>query len=141
RVVAQAREDGIARGRKLRTDTTVVESNVHYPTDSTLLSDGVRVLTRTLKRVSAEGAKGAVKVVDHARSVKHRVLEIRRAAKVLTETAKEQMKDSYSKLVGLARGVFRQTEHVIEQVRKGSLPVVGNVQRVVCQAAQLEHFG
>lgn len=37
RVVAKAREERVARGRKLRTDTTVVESNVHYPTDSALL--------------------------------------------------------------------------------------------------------
>jgi IS5 family transposase len=46
RVVDRARREGIARGRKLRTDTTVVESNIHYPTDSALLQDGVRVLAR-----------------------------------------------------------------------------------------------
>src|SRR5712691_5921703 len=46
RVVAVAREQGVARGRKVRVDTTVVEANIHYPTDSTLLGDGIRVLTR-----------------------------------------------------------------------------------------------
>src|SRR5262249_55034830 len=81
RVPEKARAAGIAPGHKLRTDSTVVESNVHYPTDSTLLADGVRVLTRALQRVSTECVEGAVKVVDHARSVKHRVLEIGRAAK------------------------------------------------------------
>ncbi len=45
RIVGLAREQGVAQGRKLRSDTTVVESNVHYPTDSTLLGDGIRVLT------------------------------------------------------------------------------------------------
>ncbi len=45
RVVAQARDEKVATGRKLRTDTTVVESNIHYPTDSSLLADGIRVLT------------------------------------------------------------------------------------------------
>src|SRR6516225_9769145 len=54
RVVGVARERGVARGRKVRVDTTVVESNVHYPTDSTLLGDGIRVLTRGLVRVAAE---------------------------------------------------------------------------------------
>jgi len=44
RVVGLACEQGVARGDKLRTDTTVVESNVHYPTDSSLLGDGIRVL-------------------------------------------------------------------------------------------------
>ena len=33
----------------MRIDTTVVENNIHYPTDSSLLGDGVRVLTRTMR--------------------------------------------------------------------------------------------
>ena len=52
RVVVQARDEKVATGRKLRTDTTVVESNIHYPTDSSLLADGIRVLTRSLKRIA-----------------------------------------------------------------------------------------
>src|SRR5436309_9463322 len=39
RVVGVAQEKRVAAGRKLRSDTTAVESNVHYPTDSTLLAD------------------------------------------------------------------------------------------------------
>jgi IS5 family transposase len=46
-----ARERGVVKGRKMRVDTTVVETNVHYPTDSSLLGDGARVLTRTMKKV------------------------------------------------------------------------------------------
>lgn len=44
----------ILHGRRLRVDTTVVETNIHYPTDATLLADGVRVLTRTLSRLGAQ---------------------------------------------------------------------------------------
>jgi len=40
----------LTRGRKLRNDGTVVESNIHHPTDSSLLADGVRVLSRLVKR-------------------------------------------------------------------------------------------
>ena len=43
----------ITRGRKLRTDGTVVETNIHYPTDSSLLGDGVRVLSRLVKQGQA----------------------------------------------------------------------------------------
>jgi IS5 family transposase len=50
RVVAIAREQKVVEGRKMRVDTTVVETNIHYPTDSSLLGDGVRVLTRARKR-------------------------------------------------------------------------------------------
>jgi IS5 family transposase len=49
RLVAIAREHGVVKGRKLRVDTTVVETNIHYPTDSSLLGNGARVLTRTRK--------------------------------------------------------------------------------------------
>jgi len=51
RIVQLAQEYGVTGGRKLRVDTTVVETNIHYPTDSSLLEDGTRVLTRTLKKI------------------------------------------------------------------------------------------
>ena len=73
--VAQVLEDG----KKLRSDTTVVETNIHHPTDSTLLADGARVLTRSLQRIAEECEAGALQVVDHARAVKRRVLEIHRS--------------------------------------------------------------
>ena len=46
RIVRIAQEKAVVQGRKMRVDTTVVETNIHYPTDSSLLGDGVRVLTR-----------------------------------------------------------------------------------------------
>jgi IS5 family transposase len=57
RVVAIAQEKKVIQGRKLRVDTTVVETNIHYPTDSTLIGDGVRVLTRVMKKVIAVAGK------------------------------------------------------------------------------------
>ena len=53
RLVAMARQRRVVHGRRLRVDTTVVETTIHYPTDSGLLADGVRVLTRTMKRLTA----------------------------------------------------------------------------------------
>src|SRR6058998_4073567 len=52
RLTAMARKRRVIRGQRLRVDTTVVETNIHYPTDSSLLADGVRVLTRTMRRVA-----------------------------------------------------------------------------------------
>src|SRR5215475_7733677 len=52
RIVGIAQERKVVKGgRKMRLDTTVTETNIHYPTDSSLLGDGVRVLTRTMKRI------------------------------------------------------------------------------------------
>jgi transposase, IS5 family len=56
-LVAIAQAEGIAAGRRMRVDTTVVETNIHYPTDSSLLGDGVRVLTRVMKKITASPAK------------------------------------------------------------------------------------
>ena len=52
RIVQIAQTKNVVQGRKMRVDTTVVESNVHYPTDSSLLGDGVRVLIRTMRKIT-----------------------------------------------------------------------------------------
>jgi IS5 family transposase len=140
RVVSLACEQGVAQGRRLRTDSTVVESNVHYPTDSSLLGDGVRVLSRSLQRIASECKSGALEVVDHGRAVKHRLLEISRAAKSLTEANQERMRDSYRKLVGLTRSVVRRASAVVQRWGKGRLKVVGKILRVEAQIGQLRHF-
>ena len=51
-MVEIAKDKGVVAGRRMRVDTTVVETNIHYPSDSTLLGDGVRVLTRTMRKIS-----------------------------------------------------------------------------------------
>src|SRR6266851_6247845 len=140
RVVGLAREQGVAQGRKLRTDTTAVESNVHYPTDSSLLGDGIRVLSRSLQRIASECKNGALQVVDHGRAVKHRLLEIGRAAKCLTKANQLRMQDSYQKLLGLTRSVVRQASAVVQRWSKGRLKVVGKPLRVETQIGQLRHF-
>ena len=140
RVVGLARQQGVAQGHKLRTDTTAVETHVHYPTDSTLLGDGIRVLSRSLQRLAAQCKSGTLEVVNHGRAVKHRLLEISRAAKSLTETGRQRLQESYQKLVALTRGVVRQAGEVLERWKRGRLKVVGNRLQAETQAAQLRHF-
>jgi IS5 family transposase len=139
RVVLLAEEQGVAQGLKLRTDTTAVETNIHYPTDSSLLADGLRVLTRNLKRIGQACQAGAVRVVDHHRAAKRRVLEICRAAKTLTKTSQEKLKTSYGKLIALTRGVTRQTGQVLEQIKSGQLAAQAG-QSLSKAEAQLRHF-
>src|SRR5213083_1826708 len=62
RVVELAKQHGVAKGARLRTDTTAVETNIHYPTDSSLLADSIRVLTRGLKGISAGCQSQALQV-------------------------------------------------------------------------------
>ena len=83
RIVAIARERGVVAGRRMRVDTTVVETNIHYPTDSSLLGDGVRVLTRTMKKIAKISGAAGTELRDRSRSVQLKVrrLRARRAPK------------------------------------------------------------
>src|SRR5437868_4887365 len=126
RVVGLARQKGVAKGHKMRTDTTAVESNVHFPTDSALLGDGIRVLSRSLKRIATQCKRGALEVVHHGRAVKHRLLEISRAAKSRSEASRQRMCDSYDKLLALTRKVVRQASEVVQRWKSGRLKMVGN---------------
>jgi IS5 family transposase len=111
-----------------------------YPTDSTLLGDGIRVLSRSLQRIADECKDGALEVVHHGRAVKHGLLEISRAAKSLTEANQQRLRDSYQKLVGLTRGVVRQASDVVQRWGKGRLKVAGKLLQVEAQIGQLRHF-
>ena len=140
RVVAISIQDGTARGRVLRTDTTAVDSNIHYPTDSALLGDGIRVMTRILKRVAGQCEQGAVQLVDHARAAKLRVIEIHRAAKAKGETVQGRLQGLYGKLTSMTRAVVNQAKKVVQEIELGVLPVMGDTATVLCGQAELQHF-
>jgi IS5 family transposase len=108
RVVAIAQEKKVVEGRRMRVDTTVVETNIHYPTDSSLLGDGVRVLTRAMKRIAAIAGDAGAKLRDRSRSVKYRILEIGRAARSKGGTRKEKLQQGYRKLLAATSRVVGQ---------------------------------
>ena len=76
-----AQEKQAVPGKKLRLDTTVVETNRHYPTDSSLWGDGVRVWTRTIKKIGQLAGAVGDKLRDRSRSVPHRLIEIGRSSR------------------------------------------------------------
>ena len=119
RTVAIALEQKVVAGHRMRVDTTVVETNIHYPTDSTLMGDGVRVLTRVMKKAAA--AAGA-KCRDRSRSVKRRILEIAYAARNKSEKGQEKMKAAYRKLL-------EATSRVVGQAKKFSGTIAGRAKQ------------
>lgn len=117
RIVVLAQTKGIVQGRKMRVDTTVVETNVHYPTDSSLLGDGARVLTRTIKKVAAQKRGGLkTKLRDRMRTVKRRVMEIGLAARQKGPQGEERKKAAYRRLLSATRKIANQAEHVINEI-------------------------
>ncbi len=94
RLVAMAQEEGV-QGRKLRVDTTVVETNIHYPTDSSLLGDGTRVLTRTMKKIEQPSRQAERRVRNRTRSVSKRVIAIATASRHEGQKARRSGRKQY----------------------------------------------
>src|SRR5215210_6192651 len=110
RMVALAVENKVVQGRKMRVDTTVVETNIHYPTDSSLLGDGNRVLTRLMKKVTALAGTAGTKLRDRMKSVQRRVAEIGRAARTKGERGKEKLRPLYTKMLGITGRIVAQAK-------------------------------
>ena len=117
RIVQLAQEQGVTRGRKLRVDTTVVETNIHYPTDSSLLGDGTRVLTRTMKQIEHKAGGLKRKVRDRMRSVRKRVLAIALSTRLLGAEGEARRKKHYRELLSLTRKTVNQAQRILEEVK------------------------
>jgi IS5 family transposase len=121
RVVKIALEKGVTTGRRMRVDTTVVEANIHYPTDSTLLGDGVRVLTRTMKKIMQIAGAVGTKLCDRSRSVKFRLLEIGRVAraKARGEINRDKLQQRYGQLLNTTSRVVGQAKRFSAEIAQG----------------------
>ena len=118
-MVQLAQENGVTHGRKLRVDTTVVETNIHYPTDSSLLGDGTRVLTRTMKKIEQKAGGLKRKVRDRMRSVRKRVLAIALSTRYLGAEGEARRKRHYRELLRLTRKTVNQAQRILEEVKEG----------------------
>jgi len=98
-VVQYAKDNGIEKGRQVRVDCTVVESNIHAPSDSTLLWDSLRVLTRILTTAKGHFPHSGISFHNHTRRAKRRMLGIQHAKN------KKQRKGEYLDLLKLTRSV------------------------------------
>jgi transposase, IS5 family len=142
RMVSIAQEKGIAQGCKMRTDTTVVETNIHYPTDSSLLGDGVRVLTRVMKKVTKIAGEVGCKLRDRGRSVKHRVMEIGRAARAKGPQSQEKLQKAYGNLLNSASRVVGQAKRFAKEIVDGTKRARGSLQQTAleCLKSELEEM-
>src|SRR6267378_5799368 len=115
-VVEVAKRAGVTHGRRFRIDTTVVETNVHYPTDSTLLQDGVRVLTRAMQHAQRVTDARTGRVRNRLRSVTRRVLIIGYEAR--SPKTRDAMIKSYRRLMATTRAVLRDAATLVQRLRQ-----------------------
>src|SRR5688572_1747466 len=113
-VIEVAKRAGVKHGRRFRIDTTVVETNVHYPTDSSLLQDGVRVLTRTMQQAGVALGDPAGRIRNRLRSVGRRTLIIGRQAR--SPETREALVDSYRQLMATTRAVVRDATTMVRRI-------------------------
>jgi IS5 family transposase len=120
-VVDLARQNRVTRGRKLRLDSTVVATTIHYPVDSTLLADGARVLTRTIQRAKAilapPVARGRTIFRNRLGTVRRVTKQLIDAARRRGEAATEQVREGYQHLVRVTQQVVEQAQQVQQQLQ------------------------
>ena len=112
----------VTRGRKLRTDGTVVESNIHPPSDSSLLADSVRVLGRTLvraKQVLGEQTDLGREVFrNRVRSVRRLARQVGEAMRRRSEQARTEGKTAYRKLIRATEATLEQAQQVLPVLQR-----------------------
>lgn len=118
RVVELALENNVVRGRKMRVDTTVVETNIHYPTDSSLLGDGARVVTRVMKKVSEAVGGLSRKVRDRMRTVRKKVIAIAVASRQKGAAGEAKRRGLYKSLLSVTRKIVNQANRVVGEVAR-----------------------
>jgi IS5 family transposase len=108
-LVVQAAVDlGLEDGSQLRTDTTVVETDIHHPTDATLLWDSVRVITRLIERLDELLPQGIGPFPKRTRRARRRMQELQRM------TPKQRARRQVRKY----RDLIRTTEEVVQNARQ-----------------------
>lgn len=116
RVVQLARQARVTHGRKLRIDGTTVQTTIHHPTDSGLLVDGIRVLTRLVQRarplVSAPLERVRDAFRNRMRSARHWARQIHRQVRRSGPEHAEEQQTAYGHLLAIAAQVVQQAQWV-----------------------------
>ena len=116
-IVVQAAVDlALENGKKLRVDTTVVQTDIHHPTDNTLLWDVVRVITRCVAYLAAALEHGFIKGFrNRTLAARRRMLEIQRMTSRQRGT---ELTEKYRALIKITQEVVDSARAVLKQTKK-----------------------
>jgi len=106
-LVAYGQDTGIEKGKQSRIDCTVVCSNIHKPTDSSLLWDCVRVLTRMLARINGRFTELPMSFSDHTKRAKRRMLG------VMNAKDKKSRKKQYQDLLTVTKKTLNYAQNAV----------------------------
>ena len=115
-VVRAAVDLGLEDGQKLRVDTTVVQTDIHHPTDNTLLWDVVRVITRLIGYLAAGLGRRRIKGFrNRTRSARRRMQEIQR---MTARQRQDHQAETYRELISIAEEVVESARTALRQTAK-----------------------
>jgi len=133
-LLGHAKQEGIEKGRNVRIDSTVVESNIHKPFDSVQLFDCVRVLTRLVQKARDHfGAK--VIFSDHQRRAKRRMVGIQYAK---GDKQRQPLYEDLLKITGKVLGYARSAEALLEQLDSADIQLFAFIHEIKHYAALAE---
>jgi IS5 family transposase len=127
-LVLKLKEGKVVRGRKLRIDTTVVESDIHHPTDTGLLTDGIRVITRVVSKLKKVVPGIGSRFVKHTRKAKKVYLGLMKVMKGRTgkdDSALKRARDNLVKITGEVIADGREVQAELELLQEKSPLVNG----------------
>jgi IS5 family transposase len=117
-LLAKAHEDKLVRLDRVRADTTVVEANVAYPTDSGLLAKGVAKLARLACQVKAAGLAKRTRFRDRTRSVRRRAHDISAWLRRRNDDAKTEVRAITAEVANIAEHTVTDARHVAVNARR-----------------------
>jgi len=127
RVMAEARKLKITGGKRMRVDSTVTESNIHYPTDSGLIADGIRKITKTLFKL---------KIVPRGyRTFRRKIRQQINIIRTIGRKNKEVRQKAIKGLVKMGKAVIHKTRRVraksVREIRKILGKIIGQTEQVL----------
>jgi transposase, IS5 family len=114
-VVETAVQLGLENGKQLRVDTSVVETNIHFPTDATLLWDTVRTVTRLVEDLHELLPQGVQGFTHRTRSARRRMLELER---MTAQERHTQQEPKYRELLRITQQVLAKARQVVEKATR-----------------------
>ncbi len=124
-IIGKALRERRFRPRALRSDSTVAEADIRYPTDAGLAADAVRVLARAARRVRAAVPTLTRRVQDRSRTVGKRLRALGRTLRRRTGDAKAAVRRLTLEATAQARASVREAKRVLAQARRSRSRAAG----------------
>lgn len=136
-LVSLCEEKAILKSRKFRTDTTVVESDIHHPTDATLLQDGVKVMTRIVHSIRKVASHAVHGFEDRTAEIKKKILSMAKVMRRRTRETWEEVDRITQNVIETTQAVVEQANTVIEKLQRTSKSTVEQSKRKLTAAIAL----